>query len=118
MTETAREGDVGRKFVASSGDFDLSGNTELRMVFKKPDLTVVTKLKADGVSAPAVPWVGKLDPSDTEDTTFEANHYWEYESEAGLLDQVNGWSYHGEYVDGTPKDLSGLIIDFTVLPRE
>jgi hypothetical protein len=114
---TARVDDIGRKFVINA-NFDLSGNTELRMIFKKPDGTVVEKLTADGVSAPAVPWVGKLCPEDEEDTTFEANKYWEYASESGLLDAEGDWTKHGEYVDGTPKDLAGDVTTFPVLPRE
>lgn len=114
MTETVREGDIGRIFVINA-NFDLSGQTELRMVFKKPDLTVVEKLTADGVSAPAVPWTGDLDGTET---TFLANEYFQYSSESGLLNATGGWSVHGEYVDGTPKDLSGDVSNFTVLPRE
>jgi hypothetical protein len=114
----AHEDDVGLIFIIGSGGFDLSGNTELRMVFKKPDLTVVTKLSADGVTAPAVPWTGKLCPTDTEDTTYAANEYVQYASEVGLLDQTGGWSKHIEYVDATPKDVSGDVSNFSVLPRE
>ena len=114
MTDV-REGDIGRKFAISSGDYDLSGQTELRMVFKKPDLTVVEKLTADGVSAPSTPLTLNVDGVET---TFAADHYWLYSSESGLLDATGGWTVHGEYVDGTPKDLSGDVSNFTVLPRE
>jgi hypothetical protein len=110
-----REGDIGRT-IAIRSDFDLSGNTELRMVFKKPDGTVVTKLTADGVSAPAVPITIKVDGVEE---IFPANKYWQYSTEAGLLDQTGTtWTNHGEYVDGTPKDLSGDVSTFSVLPRE
>ena len=113
MTDV-RKDDIGRIF-AINANFDLSSNTELRMVFKKPDLTVVEKLTADGVSAPATPLT--IDVGGVE-TTFLANEYWQYSSESGLLDATGGWSVHGEYVDGTPKDLSGDVSNFEVLPRE
>ena len=114
MTETVREGDIGRIFVINA-NFDLSGNTELRMVFKKASGAVVEKLTADGVSAPATPYTGTLDG---EPVTFLANEYFQYATESGLLDETGGWSVHGEYVDSTPKDLSGDVSNFTVLPRE
>jgi hypothetical protein len=116
MTETVREGDIGRTFIIGSGGYDLSGETELRVVFLKPDgTTTVEKLTADGVSAPAVAWTGLVDGVST---TFDANEYWSYPSESGLLTPTGDWTVHGEYVDGTPKDLSGDVNAFTVLARE
>ena len=50
--------------------------------------------------------------------TFLANEYFQYASEAGLLDLTGSWKLHGEYVDLTPKDFSGDVANFTVLPRE
>lgn len=111
---TVKQDDVGRIFVVNA-NFILSGNTELRMVFKKPDGTTVDKLKADGVTAPAVDLTVCVDGTDQ---TFKANEYFQYSSEAGLLDQTGQWEIHGEYVDATPKDLSGDVSTFTVVPRE
>ncbi|WP_372857641.1 hypothetical protein [Pseudoalteromonas sp.] len=109
-----RQDDIGRIF-AIDADFDLSGNTELRVVFTKPDGTIVEKLKADGVTAPGVDLTICVDGVDQ---TFLANEYFQYSSEAGLLDLTGSWTIHGEYVDATPKDLSGDVSRFTVLPRE
>lgn len=106
--------DVGRIF-AVNANFDLSANTELRVVFTKPDGSVIEKLKADGVTAPAVDLSICVDGVEQ---TFLANEYFQYPSEAGLLDAVGVWTIHGEYVDATPKDLSGDVSNFTVLPRE
>lgn len=118
MSTEVRENEVGKNFVINA-DFDLSGNTELRMIFKKPDGTLVTKLKTDGVSAPTVPRTVKVGtPPNEVDVTFEANKYWLYPSEAALLTPVGAnWQAHGEYVDGTPKDLSGDPVLFDVLSR-
>ena len=111
-----REGDIGRIFVCGSGGYDLSGKTELRMVFKKPDNTVVEKLTADGVVIANEPITVNVDGVPT---TFLANEYAKYPSESGLLDQTGAtWSIHLEYEDGTPKDLSGDVSVFSVLPRE
>lgn len=110
---SVRVGDIGKLFIINA-DFDLSGNTDLRMVFKKPDGTLVTKTSSDGVIAPAVPVT--VDINGTA-TTLEANKYWQYPSESGLLDTIGSWQVHGEYVDGSPKDLSGDIGLFTVLSR-
>jgi len=111
---TIRQDDVGRIF-AVNANFDLSGNSELRLIFTKPDRTLVEKLKADGVTAPAIDLVICVDG---EDQTFLANEYFQYPSEEGLLDTTGVWTIHGEYVDITPKDLSGDVSNFTVLPRE
>ena len=111
---TIREDDIGRIF-AVNASFDLSGNTELRVVFKKPDGSVVEKLGADGVTAPAVDLVICVNGSVK---TFLANEYFQYSAEAGLLNATGQWTIHGEYVDATPKDLSGDVSSFTVLPRE
>lgn len=117
MSIEVRENEVGKNFVIDA-DFDLSGNSELRMIFKKPDGTLITKLKADGVTAPAVPITIKVGVPPNEITlTFEANTYWLYPSEVGLLTPIGNWQLHGEYVDATPKDLSGDPSIFTVLPR-
>jgi len=110
---TIREDDIGKQFVINA-DFDLSANTELRMVFKKPDGSIVTKLSADGVTAPAVPITVDVNGVST---TFLANEYWLYPSEALLLTPVGQWEVHGEFVDATPKDLAGDIGIFDVLSR-
>lgn len=110
---TIRENEVGKLLVVNAG-FDLSGNTELRVVLETPDETVITKLTADGVTAPAVPWTGLVDGVET---TFLANEYWQYPTEAGVMTPDGaGWKIHGEYVDGTPKDFCGDTSTFTVLP--
>jgi hypothetical protein len=101
--------------MAINANFNLSGNSELRMVFRKSDGSIVEKLKADGVTAPAVDLT--ICVGDTEQT-FLANEYFQYSTEAGLLDITGPWQIHGEYVDLTPKDLSGDVSNFTVLPRE
>lgn len=111
---SVKVGEVGKLLIIGSGGFDLSGNTELRVVLKKPDgTTTVTKLKADGVSAPATPITV---PVDGVDTTFEANEYWQYPTESGVLDIDGRWQIHGEYVDATPKDFCGDSSLFDVLP--
>ncbi len=113
MTDV-RVDDVGKLFIINAG-FDLSGNSDLRMVFKKTDGTVVTKTSTDGVVAPAVPVTVEIDGTET---TLAANEYWQYPSEAALLTPAGtGWEVHGEYVDATPKDLAGDIDIFDVLSR-
>lgn len=109
-----KENEVGKLLVVNA-KFDLSGNTELRVVLVKPDGTVVTKLSADGVVAPVVDITVEVDGVET---TFLANEYWQYPSEAGVLTPPGtDWKIHGEYVDATPKDFAGDVSNFTVLPR-
>jgi hypothetical protein len=110
---TIKDGEIG-KLVIIGADFDLSGFTELRVVFTKPDLTVVTKTTADGVTAPAVPITVDIDGVST---TFAASEYWQYPTEAGVMTPAGTtWKVHGEYVDATPKDFCGDSNSFTVLP--
>lgn len=113
-TATVRLDEIGKIFVINA-NFDLSGNSELRMVFKKADGTIVEKLSANGVTAPGIPITVCVDGTEQ---TFLANEYFQYATEAGLLDQTGPWQVHGEYVDLTPKDFSGDVSSFTVLPRE
>ncbi len=110
---TVKDGEIG-KLIVINAEFDLSGNSELRMVFTKPDGTVVTKLSADGVVAPATPITVDVDGVET---TFAANEYWQYPTEGGVMTPAGtGWKVHGEYVDTTPKDFCGDTTTFTVLP--
>ena len=110
---SVRVGDIGKIFIVNA-DFNLSGNTDLRMVFKKPDSTIVTKTSLDGVVAPATPITVIINGTST---TLDANEYWQYPSESGLLDATGSWEVHGEYVDADPTDLSGDIGLFSVLSR-
>ena len=112
-TETVKKDSVGVVFVINA-DFDLSGYSELKMVFKKPDGTLITKLTSDGVTAPAT---DLTITKDGVDKVYLANMYWRYASEVGLLDTKSTWGLHGEYVDGTPKDLPGDKIKFKVVER-
>lgn len=104
-----RVGEIG-KIIRVNTNYDLSANTELTLEFTKPDGTTVTKLKADGVSAPGV---NVTDP-DTGDV-FEANEYMEYDVESGLLDQSGQWYVEAKYNDATPKFFIGEPAQFAVL---
>jgi len=117
MTEIVRLGDIGRRFVIGSGGYDLSSQTDLRIVFKFQDGTIVEKTTAD---TPAVEIINAPITVDVDgvSTTFLANEYWSYRSESGLLSVVGDATVHGEYVDATPKDLSGDINTFSIIPRE
>ena len=106
-----KEGEIGKLLIVGAS-FDLSGNTDLRVVLTKPDSTVVTKTSADGVTAPAVPVTVEIDGIET---TFAANEYWQYPTEAGVMTPAGtGWQIRGEYVDATPKDLCGNTSVFEV----
>jgi hypothetical protein len=103
-------GEIG-KTINVNADFDLSGNTDLKLVFTKPDLTILTVDKAGGVTAPAVPYT---DPDTGE--VFAANEYWSYNTASGDIDQDGPWAVNGRYIDATPKDFCGDTATFTVLP--
>lgn len=108
-----KENDIG-KVIPVNAKFDLSGNTELSLVFVKPDGTKVTKTSVHGVTAPSVDGTFEVDGVDTK---FNADEYWQYTSETGLFDQTGKWFVYGIYEDGTPKNLAGISAQFTVHPR-
>lgn len=109
---SVKVGEIGKLLIINA-DFDLSGNTELRVVLEKPDETLITKLSTDGVTAPAVPVTVVIDGVSQ---TFAANEYFQYPTESGVIDVAGNWKIHGEYVDGTPKDFCGDTALFSVLP--
>lgn len=108
-----KENEVGKAIIANAL-FDVSGNSELRMVFLTPLGTTVTKTKADGVTAPTVDVVADVDGVDV---TFLANEYLQYLTEPGVMTPNGQWKVHAEYADATPKDFSGDVANFNVLPR-
>ena len=108
-----KELEIGKAILANTS-FNVSANSELKVVFTKPDGTVITKLKADGVSAPAVDVVTTVDGVET---TFLANEYLQYLTESGVMTPDGAWKVYAVYVDGTPKELVGDVSNFNVLPR-
>ena len=110
---TIKENEIGKLLVINA-NFDLSGNTELRVVLETPGGVEITKLKADGVTAPSTPITVDVDGTEQ---TFAANEYFQYPTESGVMTPAGtGWKIHGEYVDATPKDFCGDTTTFTVLP--
>ena len=106
--------DVGKVILVNAG-YDLSGNSELSLVFLKPDgTTKVTKTTADGVSAPTTAASVTVDG---EAVSFAANEYFSYVVEAGLFDTSGAWKVQGIYADATPKNLAGDFAEFSVFAR-
>ena len=105
-----RVGDIG-KIVRVATGFNLSGNSELTMEFDKPDgTTTLTKLKADGVTAPSA------EVNDPTLGILAADTYLEYPTASGDIDQDGQWVVHAEYDDATPKHFCGDRATFSVLP--
>lgn len=105
---TLKVGEIGKTIRVDAG-FDMSFNTELTLVFIKPDGTTLTKLSADGVTAPGV----EVTAPDGE--VFESNQYFEYDFVSGDLDQSGQWMVYGKYTDATPKTFIGDCVSFSVL---
>lgn len=94
----------GIKFQFATG-FDISGFTQLQLVFTKPDGTVVTKTSPD-VTAPPV-------DSITTEGLFPANTYAEYRLQNGDVDQAGEWCVYAIYDDGS-QHLIADVAHFTV----
>jgi hypothetical protein len=105
-----RNGEYGN-IIYVNADFDMTANTDMQLVFVKPDLTTLTVNKAGGVSAP------NADVTDPDDATvtYLANKYWKYTTASGDIDQAGQWSVHGTYTDATPKFFIGAPDTFVVL---
>lgn len=106
---TLKVGEVG-KTIRVSTSYDMSGYTELSIIFTLPDTSSVTKTTADGVTAPAVA---------VDDETLgelAASTYLEYDVEAGLLTEAGNWQLYAQYDDATPKTFFGDPAEFQVNP--
>lgn len=95
--------------------FDMSSNTELSLIFTKPDGTSVTKTSADGVAIGA-------GVTDADLGVLAANEYVEYSIENGLITSADAgeWTVQLLYTNTTPApdDLFyGTLAYFTVLER-
>ena len=97
-----RVGECGKIITCATG-YDMSGNSELTLVFTKPDNTTLTVTTATGVTAPAVA-LGSL----------SASEYFSYTTAAGDIDQAGTWTVQGTYDDATPKTFISDIATFTV----
>lgn len=113
-------GEVGKDFYVATG-FDMSANTDLEIVFIKPDGTTITKSKTGGEVA-----LGIVDGTFPGVGAVLANEYMIYVTEAGFLDQAadstdeDPWKAFGRYTnDATTPDqiYIGLCIPFTVLAQ-
>lgn len=98
-------GEIG-KIIDLDAQFDLSANTDIKLLFTKPDASTLEVTKAGGVSAPNI----------ASDVGFLAGEYWQYAVSTGDIDQAGAWFVRGEYIDGTPKTFFGNTATFTVLP--
>lgn len=92
---TFKLNETGVTFRVNAG-FVMTSNTELEIVFIKPDGTEVVKASADGVTLGTSTIQQDVDGVDT---TFTANEYLEYEIESGLLDVAGTWRAYGRYTN-------------------
>lgn len=110
---TIRQGETGKVFRVKA-NYDMSSNTELTLLFYKPDGTTVTKTKTGGVVT-----LGTSAVSDTDLGTLAANTYVEYILESGFADQSGTWSVYLTYTNTTPNpdaNYIGTTSEFEVLP--
>ena len=116
-----RVGESGEdKIIRIAAAFDMSSNTELSVLYTKPDLTTVTKTKTAGEVT-----LGTSNITDADLGALLANQYVEYPVEPGFLDQDgastddNPWQQQLTYTDTATTPDNVFIGDcnpFTVLP--
>ena len=107
--------ETGRLLRVNAG-FDMSSNTELSLIFCKPDGTSVTKTSADGIA------LGAVAVTDPDIGTLVGNEYVEYSIEPLLIteDDAGRWSVQILYTNTTPTvddNLYGTVANFTVSER-
>jgi len=112
-------GEMGKKHYVATGQ-DMSSNTELEIIYTKPDLTTATKTKTAGEVT-----LGTVGGTFPGIGTVSANEYMYYTIDDPLfLDQAgdetdtNPWKAYGKYTNtvSTPDDIwIGTCKAFTVL---
>jgi len=100
-------GEVGKVFRVAT-NFDLSGNTELKISFINPDGSQFEKTSANGVVAPASP------VTDPVLGPLLASTYLEYPVEAGVFTVKGSYKGFAVYEDATPKVFLGDVFSFSV----
>lgn len=105
-----KTGENGR-IVRVSSLFDMSSNTELTLVFRKPDGVKVTKTKTGGEVT-----LGTVQVVDDTLGTLTANQYVEYILEVGLIDMVGEWAIELIYDNsGANEKFYGETVTFDVI---
>lgn len=112
--DTLRVGEYGATALirVSGGGFNLSSNTDVQMVFTKPDGTSVTK----ALSTTGGMTVGG-GVTDADLGALAANTYAEYAPEVGFLDQAGAWTVKLVYINtgaSPPQQVIGGPAKFTV----
>lgn len=114
-------GESNKNFYAAT-NVDMSTNTELEIIFTKPDGTIVTKTQTAGEIALGASGI-TFDNPDGESITALANEYLIYAIEPAFLDQAgnradgNPWKAYAKYTDtATTPDtvIIGSCIEFDV----
>jgi hypothetical protein len=105
-----KTGENGR-IIRVSSLFDMSGNSEISLVFRKPDGTKITKTRTGGQVT-----LGAVQVVDPDQGTLSANQYVEYVLEVGLIDQVGEWSIELIYENsGANEKFYGETVNFDVI---
>lgn len=114
MADNPKVGEIGKNIIIATLDqdtgeeFDMSGSSELSIVFIGPDNSTFTRTSADGVTAPATPYVSE------EFGTFAASTYFQYPTADGDLSKSGTWKWYGIYEDTTPKKFIGDTVEQVV----
>lgn len=106
-------GETGRTIRLNAG-IDMSNNTDLKIVFVRPDRTVIEKAKADGVE------LGMADIADPALGALLARRYLNHEVETGLFDVGGTWSVYVKYENHAitpPENLYGSPVRVKVRMR-
>ena len=106
-------GETGRTIRLNAG-WDMSENTDIKIVFVLPDRTTISKGRADGVA------MGTVDVVDPTLGQLGANEYVEFEATSDLFQVEGDWYLYLQYEDSdlTPAEVFfGDSVRVLVKPR-
>jgi hypothetical protein len=93
-----KQGEVGR-VIRLAAYYDMSNNTELKVIIRKPDGAKVEKTKTGGAVT-----LGVSNVTDTDLGALLANQYAEYVVESGIFDIVGRYMFELVYIDSSPSE--------------
>lgn len=106
--------EVGKIFVYGTG-FDLSGSTDLDLIFTDPN-GLQSTISNPRVTAPPTPITTSITDCDgnLSQVTFAASTYMQFTTLATDFTVAGDWTVYGKYTDVTPLELFGDKACFTV----
>ena len=93
-----KQGEVGR-VIRLAAYYDMSNNTELKVIIRKPDGSKLEKTRTSGAVT-----LGAVNVTDVDLGNLLANQYAQYTVESGVFDIVGRYRLELVYIDSSPSE--------------